>query len=219
LRLLFAGRLEHEQKGVFDLPLIDETLRRRNVDVRWTIIGGGPDGERLRAEWQSDRVSFLGARSNVETIDRAADHDVFVLPTRFEGLPVALMEAMAVGLVPVVSDIPSGVPDLVINGVNGSLAPVGEIAAYASAIERLAHDRARLDAMSAAARLTMARQFDATTCAAAYQSLYRDYPRLRRRADIVPDLPYGSRLDRPWLPNPVVRTIRSTLRRVSGRPR
>jgi glycosyltransferase involved in cell wall biosynthesis len=190
-----------------------------NVDVTWTVIGDGPDLPALRTQWQSDRVKFLGARTNTETTDRAADHDVFVLPTRFEGLPVALMESMAVGLVPVVSDISSGVPDLVVSGGNGLLAPVGDIAAYASAIEQLARNRGLLNQMSAAASLTIGRQFDAATCAEAYQSLYAECPHLRRRGEIVPDLPYGSRLDRPWLPNPVVRTIRSTLRRAAGRPR
>ena len=112
LRLVFAGRLDRD-KGVLDLPSIAAGLRDRSVDATWTIIGDGPEGARLRATWpESEWVRHVGALANAETIDRLADHDVFVLPTRFEGLPIGLLEAMGCGIVPVVSRIDSGVPDV-----------------------------------------------------------------------------------------------------------
>ncbi len=58
LRLIFAGRLEHGQKGVLELPAIDARLRDRSVDVTWTIVGDGPDGAQL-----AFRVAGVGARA------------------------------------------------------------------------------------------------------------------------------------------------------------
>jgi len=213
LRLVFAGRLENGQKGVLDLPAIDERLRGRNVDVVWTVIGAGPDEAALRAGWpESPRVRYRGALTNAETIAALADHDVFVLPTRHEGLPVALLEAMGAGLVPVVSDIDSGVPDVVTGGVNGLLPRVGDAGGFADAIASLAADRGLVERMSAAARKTVEERFDVRQRARDYQALYARYEALYRPLASDAVLQYGSRLDRPWIPNPFVRFIRSTLR-------
>jgi len=213
LRLIFAGRLEHGQKGVLELPAIDAGLRARGVDVRWTIIGGGPDGATLRAAWpESPTVSYRGSLSNAETIAALAEHDVFVLPTRTEGLPVALLEAMGSGVVPVVSNIDSGVPDVMTPGVTGLLPEVGDVAGFAGAIARLAADRGLLEQMSAAGRRTVEERFDVRERTKDYQALYARYGELYRPLASDAVLQYGSRLDRPWIPNPIVRLVRSTLR-------
>jgi glycosyltransferase involved in cell wall biosynthesis len=213
LRLIFAGRLEHGQKGVLELPSIAAALRDRSIAATWTIVGDGPDGATLRAAWpESASVRYLGALTNAETIDRLADHDVFVLPTRVEGLPVALLEAMGCGVVPVVSNIESGVPDVVTGGVTGLLPEVGDVAGFADAIARLDGDRQLLDRLSAAGRRTVEERFDVRDRVADYQALYARYADLYKplAADAV--LQYGSRLDHPWIPNPFVRLVRSSLR-------
>ena len=213
LRLIFAGRLEHGQKGVLELPAIDAHLRDRGVDVTWTIIGDGPDGAKLRASWpESPTVRYRGTLKNVETIAALADHDVFVLPTRTEGLPVALLEAMGAGVVPVVSNIDSGVPDVMTADVNGFLPEVADVAGFADAIARLAADRPLLERMSAAGRRMVEERFDVRVRTREYQALYARYAELYR--PLAPDavLQYGSRLDHPWIPNPLVRLVRSTLR-------
>ena len=213
LRLVFAGRLEHGQKGVLDLPAIDERLRARGVGTRWTIIGGGPDEAHLRGQWpESNRVVYRGSLTNAETVSALADHDVFVLPTRYEGLPVGLLEAMGAGLVPVVSRIDSGVPDVVTDGVDGVMPAVGDIDGFAAAIAQLADHRDRLETMSRAARRTVESRFDIRERVKDYQALYARYGELYRPLAHDAELQYGSRLDQPWIPNPVVRLIRSTLR-------
>jgi glycosyltransferase involved in cell wall biosynthesis len=213
VRLVFAGRFS-EGKGVLDLPAIDARLRALGVERSWTIIGGGPEEPAMRAAWAgAPGVHFTGPLPNDVVVDRLADHDVFVLPTRSEGLPVALAEAMSVGLVPVASDIPCGVPDLVTDGVHGLLPPVGDVGAFAAAIGRLARDRALLERMSAAARRSVAERFDARARAADYQALFARYPELYRPLRADARLQYGSRLDRAWMPNPVVRAVRMVIRR------
>jgi glycosyltransferase involved in cell wall biosynthesis len=216
LRLIFAGRLEHGQKGVLELPAIDAQLRDRSVEVVWTIVGDGPDGARLRSAWpESSRVRYCGPLTNAETIARLADHDVFVLPTRAEGLPVALIEAMGCGVVPVVSNIASGVPEVVSGGLTGFLPEVGDVEAFADAIARLSADRPLLERFSAAGRQLVAERYDIRERVKDYQALYARYAELYRplRADAV--LQYGSRLDQPWMPNTLVRLVRSARRRPS----
>jgi glycosyltransferase involved in cell wall biosynthesis len=213
LRLIFAGRLEHGQKGVLELPAIDARLRDLRVDVTWTIVGDGPDGAALRAGWPGSKtLTYRGALTNAETIAALADHDVFVLPTRTEGLPVALLEAMGAGVVPVVSNIESGVPDVMTADVTGLLPEVGDVGGFAAAIARLAGDRPLLERMSVAGRRMVEDRFDARVRVRDYQALYARYAELYRplAADAV--LQYGSRLDHPWIPNPLVRFVRSTLR-------
>jgi glycosyltransferase involved in cell wall biosynthesis len=149
--------------------------------------------------------------TNPDTIACLADHDVFVLPTRAEGLPVALLEAMGCGLVPVVSNIQCGVPDVVADGATGFLPEVGDVDGFAEAIARLAGDRPLLERFSGAVRRTVQEQFDIRVRATAYQTLYARYAELYRPLP-ADALQYGSRLDQPWIPNSLVRVVRSALR-------
>ena len=106
IKLLFIGRMV-ESKGIFDLPVINNLLRGKHISFEWTCIGSGPDLEKLKQVWNPlDKVVFLSPQKNEEVLEIAATQDVFVLPTKFEGSPVSLLEAMSVGLVPVVSKIP-----------------------------------------------------------------------------------------------------------------
>jgi len=218
LRLLFSGRLEHGQKGVLDLPLIDQELETRGVHVSWTIVGAGPDEQRLRSAWSSARVTFVGNKSTTEVLDVAADHDVFVLPTRYEGVPVALIEAMSVGLAPVVSRIASGVTEILVERQTGLMPPVGDIRGFADAIAVLDGDRTLLETIGAEARRYAAKTHNLRERTDAYQALFARYRELRRPRPDHSTVPYGSRLDRPWIPNAAVKTVRSVIRRAKGKP-
>ena len=218
LRLLFAGRYEHGQKGVLDLPLIDRALIDRGVDVAWTMVGAGPDEGKLRAAWPNPRVNFMGRKTTAEVMDIAANHDVFVLPTRYEGVPVALLEAMSVGLAPVVSHVESGVAEILSDGQTGLMPPVGDIGGFAGAIAALDRDRSLLESISDAAWRYVAVHHNVRTRTDAYQALFARHRELRRPRSPEAALPYGSRLDHPWLPNVAVRTVRSMIRRARGKP-
>jgi glycosyltransferase involved in cell wall biosynthesis len=213
LRVVYGGRFEQQQKGVFDLPEIDRALQAMGLSVAWTVAGMGPDEAELQRRWAfNPAVRWMGALTNHALLDLYAQQDVFVLPTRFEGFPVALLEAMAAGLTPVVSDIPSGVPEILDDQVNGERPPVGDVAAFAAAIARLDRDRGRLEAMGARARQDVARRFDVRDRAADYQALYARWRELYRPHAAGSHLTYGSRLDQPWMPNPLVRLVRTAIR-------
>jgi len=172
LRLLFVGRL-HRDKGVFDLPLIDRALDDRGIAVTWTVIGTGPDEPALRDAWTGAHVSFLRRRAHEEVLAIAADHDAFVLPSRFEGFPLALLEAMGAGVVPVATRLESGVAESITDGTTGFLREAGDIAGFADAIAALDRDRARLASMADSARRHVAAHHDMRTCTDAYQALFR----------------------------------------------
>jgi glycosyltransferase involved in cell wall biosynthesis len=213
LRAIYAGRFEQQQKGVFDLPDIDRALQATGVDVAWTIAGTGPDEDELKRRWAFNRgVRWTGPLTNAALLELYAAQDVFVLPTRFEGFPVALVEAMGAGLPAIVSDIASGVPEIVDPGVSGERPPIADVRAFADAIARLDRDRPRLEAMSAAARQAVASRFDIRDRVTGYQALYARWRELYRPLGAGPYLQYGSRLDQPWIPNPVVRLVRSAIR-------
>lgn len=213
LRVIYGGRFEQHQKGVFDLPEIDRALQALGVTVEWTVAGMGPDEEELRRRWAfNPRVRWMGTLTNAALLAQYAQQDVFVLPTRFEGFPVALVEAMAAGLPAVVSDIPSGVPEILENDVCGERPAVGDVRAFAAAIARLDRERSRLEAMSVAARHAVERRFDIRDRVGDYQALYARWRELYRPHGAGSHLTYGSRLDRPWIPNPLVRLVRTAIR-------
>lgn len=213
LRALFVGRLT-TTKGVFDLPEIDRRLRVRNIKVEWTIVGSGPDEVRMRERWAwNPSVLWKGNLPNDEVMDLYRAHDVFVLPTRAEGFPVAVVEAAAAGVVPVVSDLPSGIPDVVIDGCTGFRAQFENLDAFVSAIERLHHDRLLLAKMSEAAHRQVAEKFDLDRNVKHYDALYERFATGIQVSRPRCGLQYGSRLDRPWIPNLLVRAIRSVRNR------
>jgi glycosyltransferase involved in cell wall biosynthesis len=210
LRVVFAGRLEHEQKGVLDLPAVAASIAARGVAVDWTVAGDGPEATALRAAWPSSvPCAWLGPLAHDAMLKQWPSFDVFVLPTRGEGFPVALVEAMGAGLVPVVSDIRSGVPEIVTHDTTGLLVAVGDIRAMAHAVVALASDRPRLERLSAAAASTVAERFDPVRNARAYFTCFDALASTARRPRPASPVPYGSRLDRAWLPNALVRRVRA----------
>lgn len=166
--ILAVGRLD-EIKGFPHLIAACELLARRKVSFECHVIGEGPLRLALQARIDagglSDRVILLGARKQEEVRAYLARAAVFALPSVVtasgdrDGIPVALMEAMAVG-VPVVSTRVSGIPELVDHGVSGLLAEPGDAEQLADCIERLIADPTLARAMAGMARHTVEREFD-----------------------------------------------------------
>ncbi len=143
LRLLYFGRLGEMQKRVKLFPQILAQLVESGEAVEWTLIGEGPEEEWLKERMSSEgkvKVIFRGTIPYRDVPAELARHDVMLLASAYEGLPLSLLEAMAAGMVPVVSDIPSGVRQ-VVDGSTGFLVPPEKIEGYGEAILQLARDR------------------------------------------------------------------------------
>jgi|SRR5271168_2107464 len=159
LRLLFVGTwLDH--KGVYYLRDGFEKLVQRLPELRLTIAGSRLDEESIR-DWFSpaarDRVDILPFVPTTEMPALYQKHDIFVLPSLMEGLPVVLLEAMAGGM-PVVSTETCGMMDMIEDGYNGLLAKPADTDGLVEAIERMVESRELRWRLGCAAKKTMERQ-------------------------------------------------------------
>lgn len=159
LRILFAGRFAQFQKRISDVGDIACELAQRGLPYELTLIGCGPDESSLRERCNSlvqrGFVRFTGLLDQEQVFEEFKRHDVFILTSDSEGLPNALLEAMAYSVVPVVSEIESGIPEVVRGGWNGLTAPVGDINTFADQLTLLHEDRGLLAELSARARQTI----------------------------------------------------------------
>lgn len=137
LMCLFVGRLVQ----VKNLPSLVRAMQLMDTAVRpWVVlVGDGPEREDLQsladASGVSGDLAFLGERRDVDRLLQAADY--LVLPSHFEGLSNALLEAMAAGC-PVIASAVGGSPELVENGHTGLLYPPDDAPALAEAMQRMA---------------------------------------------------------------------------------
>lgn len=144
-----AGRLT-AQKALGDTL---EALARV-PDVALLVLGDGPERAKLERRagelGLADRVRFLGAGTRDDVIALFRAVDAALLTSAWENLPHTLLEALATGT-PVIATAVGGIPEVVRDGENGLLVPPRDIAAIASAIDRLVHDDALRASLAAAA--------------------------------------------------------------------
>jgi glycosyltransferase involved in cell wall biosynthesis len=152
LTMVFNGRLVQYPKRVFDLPQIVQTLKALHIPVKLTIIGAGDDERRLKKMsgpfLESGMMEFTGHLNHEKAQEIMQASDVFLLTSEFEGMPMSLLEAMGHGCVPVVSDVSSGVPELIEHGINGYRVPIGDVKSFAGHISHLYHDTQNRKRMS-----------------------------------------------------------------------
>jgi glycosyltransferase involved in cell wall biosynthesis len=141
LRVVYAGRLDQQQKRVLDLPDIVEATMELRVPFRLTIAGSGPAEAQLRAMCANAGtcVEFLGTLDGDALARVLAQQDVFLLASEFEGLPISVLEAMGQGCIPVVSDLRSGIRELIVDGLNGFRLARGDTRGFAKRLGEL-HD-------------------------------------------------------------------------------
>jgi glycosyltransferase involved in cell wall biosynthesis len=209
LKMVFLGRHD-KAKGVYDLFKINNILKENNVHVNWVILGKGPQTDTLQQQWQgTDNVQFFTPPVFSEVLQILADADIMVFPTKFEGFPVALLESMSQGCVPVVTDLPGGIQEIVEDGVTGYKCKIDSIEEFAEKIIFLHNNREKLCRMQLEAMEKVAVQFNAVEQSPKYQNIFKRVLESKN----VPRHHYvnckiGSRLDRPWIPNSVTTFLR-----------
>ncbi len=160
LRILYLGRLEEPSKRVRMFPRILARLRESGIPFHWTVAGIGPELEFLQAQMKSgadQRVEFAGLIPYAQVPALLARHDVILLTSSTETFSLSLHEAMGAGLVPVASDIPGRVSE-VVTSETGRRVPMDSPEGYADAIVWLHAHRAEMNSMSQAARRKIAEE-------------------------------------------------------------
>jgi glycosyltransferase involved in cell wall biosynthesis len=167
-----AGRLE-EQKGHDLLFEALSAVLRQGLDFTLVVAGDGSRRSWLEQQALSlrlaPRVQFVGQVEDVGSLLAAAD--AVLLPSRWEGLPLVLLEAMARGR-PIVATAVGGVPDVIQDGVNGTLVPPGDAAALAAALEQLHRKADRAGRMGHAAAETVREHYTWHAVVDGFESVY-----------------------------------------------
>ena len=168
--VMFVGFFSRDKQPrvLFDAWL--QLTKHRGIETTLVFVGATKSayfevddliGDEMRRDAEaaglSDRLIFTGSTHHVEDYFRAAD--LFVLPSKREGLPVALLEAMACGLPSVASRLAGSTETIIDDGVNGVLVPPGDHQALAGAMASVLGDAPLAAALSAAARATVERRF------------------------------------------------------------
>ncbi|EIB98253.1 colanic acid biosynthesis glycosyltransferase WcaL [Pantoea anthophila] len=168
LRIVSVARLT-EKKGLDVAVKASAILKQRGGQFQYTIIGNGDQDEMMRdfiaREGMEDCVSMPGFKPQEEIRRALSEADIFLLPSKtaadgdMEGIPVALMEAMAVGL-PVVSTFHSGIPELIENNVSGWLVEEDDPEALAETLLKLSEGEVDVAPVVAAARHKVETEFN-----------------------------------------------------------
>ena len=173
IRILMAARFVVHKQHAFLLHAL------AGIDQpfwRLTLAGDGP----LKAEMEQlsirlglqDRITFTGDTDQVSSL--LADTDIFVLSSRYESLPLSIIEAMRAGLPVVASDV-GGVRELVANGITGYVVPHSNSEILKERLRELITSAGTRRRMGQMGRLHYERHFTAETMAGAVLSLYRDH--------------------------------------------
>jgi len=170
----WVGRL-HPQKGIPVLLNAFDPVLAKIPEAKLVLIGEGELSNDLKTQAQSLGLSrsvlFTGARTDIP--DALAAMDIFILPSNWEGLPLALLEAMSAGL-PTVAARVGGIPEVVIEGQTGLLVPPEDPQALTAAIVRLGQDKNMRHRMGQAGRKRVIEHFSAGPITKSLEALYEN---------------------------------------------
>jgi glycosyltransferase involved in cell wall biosynthesis len=173
-RLIAVGRLSPE-KGQAGLLEAFAAASRDHRDLELVLVGDGPEADRLRAVAGrlgiSERVRFAGRLSEPDTLSEIAKADILVLPSFMEGLPIVLMEAMAMGTAVIASRV-AGIPELVRDGESGLLFTPSNWDELAESIRRLVDDDALRGRLVSGGRAAVSAEFGIGRSAAQMRDLF-----------------------------------------------
>jgi glycosyltransferase involved in cell wall biosynthesis len=174
--VIYHGRLQ-EVKGLSEIVESCRLLRAQGFDFTFTCYGTGPDQDeffRRMTNVLGDKFHYGGIIAGSKKIEALNAADIFLLPSRFEGLPVALLEAMAAGCIPIVSNRGSS-PLVVEDGRNGFLVDPGDITQIVGKLKfLLSEGETGWAEYRRNARETVRRRFNISDYSKHLESIYRD---------------------------------------------
>lgn len=214
LKIFYCVRsLADDNKQFLLLPKINAIRKEKRVNVYWTIVGNGVDKDEVEKLMDHhNNLSLFPSLPNEEVIHLLPQHDLFILPSLKEGFPVAVVEAMKAGLVPLVTNWDGATEELIVQGETGFYFEPGDANGYAGKIELLNSDRALLNKIAEAGRKRANELFDPVINTRAIEEIidvaFENNVKNKKAIKV-----YGSRLDQEWILNNVTYTIRKLLKR------
>ena len=173
-RVICVGRLSPE-KGQAGLLESFANASAGRHDVELMFVGDGPEAEDLRSRSKTlgiaDKVTFTGRLGEKEALDQIAASDILVLPSFMEGLPIVLMEAMAMGTAVIASRV-AGVPEIVEDGRSGLLFTPSNWEELANCIGRLLDDEKLRKTLATKALTTVEAEYDISRSASQMNALF-----------------------------------------------
>lgn len=175
LRLVYCGRLAHRHKRIMDLVKLADALVARGVRFHMTIAGEGPAGKMLREackpHLKSGRIALVGAVSPDRAVELYGAHDVGILVSESEGMPLSIAECMGQGRPVAVTTGCGGASELVRDGENGIVVATGDMETMANRLTELANKRERIKSMGINARDTVAARMSIGSLRQTYLSM------------------------------------------------
>jgi glycosyltransferase involved in cell wall biosynthesis len=205
--IIFIGRLT-EGKGYPLLPVIARKLRKQNVDIFWHIIGEA-DKELDVTLWDKNiSVQIYNNISNEKVISLLAQMKIFILPSLSEGMPVAVIEAMKAGVIPLVNNIEGGIQELVVDGETGYKIKDNEIGDFVEKIILLINNKSLAEKIKINCIEKANALFEPKNNTKKIESVFESTILSPREIKYARKT-YGSRLDLNWLPNYFTKALRS----------
>lgn len=203
--LIFIGRLD-EAKGY---PLLAE-IAQKLIDkkITWHIVGASDDISGTNIWDENIPVMFYGNIPNEEVLRLLPGMKITILPSKAEGMPVVIIEAMKAGVIPVVNNLPGGIQELVKDNETGYKINENNISSYAEKIRKLIEDKDLSMYMQKECMKLANMLFEPVSNTNVIEKQVENiYRRARKRKSAIKV--YGSRLDVSLIPNWIVARIRN----------
>lgn len=207
----YVANLTDHNKNFQAIPIIDKILVDRGVYINWNIAGAGLNQDEFIKCWdyyQPERVKYFGYLDQKELSNYLQSSNIFILPSKVEGLPISLIESMKSGLVPIVNEWNDSVFEYIQNEKNGFLIKDLNLHLFAEKLILLHNDMTLLKQMRKNAKSTTSSKNDVETSILSIENIFfmssgKAINRIRKKI-------YGSRLDHPLIPNQITKIIRKT---------
>jgi glycosyltransferase involved in cell wall biosynthesis len=214
LAIVYCGRVVQPQKRAMDMIPLVQNLLQTKVDFVLHVVGSGDLLPLLQQDLNAiagDRIVFHGVVPSTQIPALMAQMHLLISLSDYEGTSISMLEAMGQGVVPVVTDIASGVRDVIQPNKNGWVVPVGDVPKMAEVIADLAKNRAALSAAAVASWESIRDGYSLESNIRAMAGLLKTIarqPRAEYRMNRNHPVWRNGRLELPWMPNTIIRAIR-----------
>jgi glycosyltransferase involved in cell wall biosynthesis len=178
LKLVYFSRFD-ETKGIQNIPILDELLKAKGIEVNWVLMGDGPLKEKTIDLINGiPNFEYFKPKNSKEIYNQLEKCDLFILPSYKDGLPIAMLESMSAGLVPIVFSFNDGINDII--GDAGFVVKSDDLEDMANKINILNNDRTLLNNLKCKARKLVLSNYHYKTNSAKYFKLFSEYKALKK---------------------------------------